>query len=171
MLNRQLRRKWRPEAVWLSWSFYHHPLQTWITLSSYKLACVSIQANPKPKARRYARPKGGHYEGRGLWIRLYRYASQPVNTLSAWLIRPLYGQCTKKGLGTINKEKTRGIERFARIEILVRQYQMLITFLFEIVCVSNYKQRLKSLEDTHREHGPCDLPSHSRGITKYHYNQ
>ena len=28
---------------------------------------------------------------------------------------------TIKGLGTINKEKTREIERFARIEILVRQ--------------------------------------------------
>ena len=41
-------------------------------LSSYKLACVSIRANTKPKARRYARPKGGHYEGRGLCIRLYR---------------------------------------------------------------------------------------------------
>ena len=27
----------------------------------------------------------------------------------------------KKGMGTINKEKTREIERFARIEILVRQ--------------------------------------------------
>ena len=37
-------------------------------------------------------------------------------------MRPLYRQCTKKGLGTINKEKTREIERFARIEILVRQY-------------------------------------------------
>ena len=36
-------------------------------------------------------------------------------------IRPLYGQRTKKGLGTINKEKTREIERFARMEILVRQ--------------------------------------------------
>ena len=47
-------------------------------LSSYQLACVSIRANTKPKARRYARPKGGHYEGRGLWIRLYRYASQLV---------------------------------------------------------------------------------------------
>ena len=33
----------------------------------------------------------------------------------------MYGQCTKKGLGTINQEKTREIERFARIEILVRQ--------------------------------------------------
>ena len=49
------------------------------------------------------------------------YGFSPVNTLSARLIRPLYGQCTKKGLGTINKEKTREIERFARIEILVRQ--------------------------------------------------
>ena len=29
--------------------------------------------------------------------------------------RPLYEQCTKKGLGTINKEKTWEIERFARI--------------------------------------------------------
>ena len=28
----------------------------------------------KPKAR----PKEGHYEGRGFWIRLYRYASQLV---------------------------------------------------------------------------------------------
>ena len=35
-------------------------------LSSYLLACVSIRANTKPKARRNARPKGGHYEGRGL---------------------------------------------------------------------------------------------------------
>ena len=26
----------------------------------------SIRANTKPKARRYVRPKGGHYEGRGL---------------------------------------------------------------------------------------------------------
>ena len=50
-------------------------------LSSYQLACVSIQANTKPKARRYARPKGGHYEGRGLCIRLYRYASQLVRSL------------------------------------------------------------------------------------------
>ena len=40
-----------------------------------------ILANTKPKARRYARPKGGHYEGRGLWIRLYRYASQLVRSL------------------------------------------------------------------------------------------
>ena len=39
----------------------------------------------------------------------------------AKLLRPLYGQCTKKGLRTINKEKTRELERFARIEILVRQ--------------------------------------------------
>ena len=46
-----------------------------------------------------------------------QYGFSPVNTLSARLIRPLYGQCTKKGLGTINKEKTREIERFARIEI------------------------------------------------------
>ena len=37
--------------------------------------------SPKPKARRYARPKGGHYEGRGLLIRLYRYASQLVRSL------------------------------------------------------------------------------------------
>ena len=37
------------------------------------------------------------------------------------LIRPSYGQCTKKELGTINKEKTLEIEHFARIEILVRQ--------------------------------------------------
>ena len=28
-----------------------------------------------------ARMKGGHYEGRGLWIRLYRYASQLVRSL------------------------------------------------------------------------------------------
>ena len=49
------------------------------------------------------------------------YGFSPVNTLSARLIRPLYGQCTKKGLETINKEKTREIERFARIEILVGQ--------------------------------------------------
>ena len=26
------------------------------------------QASTKPKARRYARPKGGHYEGRGLTV-------------------------------------------------------------------------------------------------------
>ena len=32
-----------------------------------------------------------------------------------------YGQCTKKRLGKINKEKTREIEGFARIEILVRE--------------------------------------------------
>ena len=31
-----------------------------LLLSSYQLACVSIRANTKPKARRYARPKGGH---------------------------------------------------------------------------------------------------------------
>ena len=49
----------------------------------------------------------------------------PVNMLSAQLIRPLYGQYTKKGLGTINKEKRREIKRFARIEILVRQYARL----------------------------------------------
>ena len=58
-----------------------------IFLSSYYLACVSIQANTKPQARRHARPRrharrsGGHYEGRGLWIRLYRYASQLVRSL------------------------------------------------------------------------------------------
>ena len=34
---------------------------------------------------------------------------------------PTEGQCTKKGLGTINKERTREIERSARVEILVRQ--------------------------------------------------
>ena len=45
------------------------------------LACVSIRANTKPKARRYARPKGGHYEGRGLCICLYSYASQLVRSL------------------------------------------------------------------------------------------
>ena len=28
-----------------------------------------------------ARPKGGHYEGRGLWIRRYRYASQLVRSV------------------------------------------------------------------------------------------
>ena len=33
------------------------------------------------QARRYARPKGGHYEGRELWIPLYRYASQLVRSL------------------------------------------------------------------------------------------
>ena len=32
-----------------------------------------------------------------------------------------WGNVQKRGLGTINKEKTREIERFARIEILVRQ--------------------------------------------------
>ena len=85
---------------------------------------------------------GGHYDGRGLWIRLYRYASQlvrssladenfifslhsktmaeainrgkyafsPVNTV---FVRAIY----KKGLGTINKEKTREIQCFACIEI------------------------------------------------------
>ena len=37
-----------------------------------------------------------------------------INTPLAPLKRPLYGQCTKKGLGTINKEKTREIECFAR---------------------------------------------------------
>ena len=42
-------------------------------ISSYELACVSIRANTKPKAR--------HYEDRGLWIRLYRYASQLVRSL------------------------------------------------------------------------------------------
>ena len=48
-----------------------------------------------------------------------------VNTDLAQLIRFQpgygYGHCTKKGLGTINKEKTREIERFAGIEILVSQ--------------------------------------------------
>ena len=50
-------------------------------ISSYKLACASIRANTEPKARRYARPKGGHYESRGLCIRLYRYANQLVRSL------------------------------------------------------------------------------------------
>ena len=50
-------------------------------LSSYQLVCVSIRANTKPKARHYARPKGGHYEGRGLCIHLYRYANQLVRSL------------------------------------------------------------------------------------------
>ena len=45
------------------------------------IGLLSIRANAKPKARRYARPKGRHYEGRGLWIRLYRYASQLVRSL------------------------------------------------------------------------------------------
>ena len=44
-----------------------------------------------------------------------------VNMPLVRLIRSLYGQCTKQGLGTINKEKTREIECFAHIEILVRQ--------------------------------------------------
>ena len=51
-------------------------------LSSYWLAWVSIRVNGKPKARRNTPPKGGHYEGRGLWIWLYGYASQFVKTLS-----------------------------------------------------------------------------------------
>ena len=49
------------------------------------------------------------------------FVSDHLNTLSARLIRPLCGQYTEKRLGTINKEMTREIERFARIEILVRQ--------------------------------------------------
>ena len=32
-----------------------------VILSSYQLVCVSIRANTKPKARRYARPKGGSF--------------------------------------------------------------------------------------------------------------
>ena len=36
-------------------------------------------------------------------------------------ILPLYGQCGKKGLETINKEKTREIEGFGHTEIFVRQ--------------------------------------------------
>ena len=36
----------------------------------------------------------------------------------------MYGQCTKKGLGTINKEKTREIERFARIKQDARFFAM-----------------------------------------------
>ena len=54
-----------------------------------------------------------------------------VNTALAQLICfPLgqYGLCTgnvqKKGLGTINKEKTQEIECFARLEILVRKYKL-----------------------------------------------
>ena len=56
----------------------------------------------------------------------------PINMLSAQLIRPLYRQCTKKGLGTINKEKRQKIERFARIEILVRQYARLTAIIFRV---------------------------------------
>ena len=44
-----------------------------------------------------------------------------VNTPLARLLWPFYGQCTKQGLGTINKEKTREIECSGRLEILVRQ--------------------------------------------------
>ena len=44
----------------------------------------------------------------------------------------LSGQCTKKGLGTINKEKTREIEHFARIEILVMQLGVLF---FILICL------------------------------------
>ena len=47
----------------------------------FLLTCVSIRAHTKPKARRNARPKGGHYEDRRLWIRPNRYASQLVKSL------------------------------------------------------------------------------------------
>ena len=53
----------------------------WYYLLTNWLAYLDIRANTKPKARRYARPKGGHYAGRGLCIRLYRYASQLVRSL------------------------------------------------------------------------------------------
>ena len=42
--------------------------------------CVSIRANTKPKARRYARPKGALRGPRAL-ICLYRYANQLVRSL------------------------------------------------------------------------------------------
>ena len=64
--------------------FNYYSEASWVmqsVISSYKLVCVSIRANTKPKARRYARPKGGHYEGRGLCIRMYRYANQLVRSL------------------------------------------------------------------------------------------
>ena len=44
----------------------------------------------------------------------HQYEHIMINTA---IVRAMY----KKGLGTINKENTREIERFARIEILVRQ--------------------------------------------------
>ena len=60
------------------------------------------------------------------------------------LIWPLYGQGTKKGLGTINIEKTQEIERFAHIEILVRQntvIQPLSIFLrFTIIFIAHMKR-------------------------------
>ena len=36
------------------------------------------------------------------------YGFSPVNTLSARLIRPLYGQCTKKGAGNDKQGKDAG---------------------------------------------------------------
>ena len=49
--------------------------------NNFLLTGISIRANSKPKARRNAPPKGGHYEGRGLWIRPYKYSSQLVRNL------------------------------------------------------------------------------------------
>ena len=57
--------------------------------------------------------------------------------LSARLIQPLYRQCTKKRLGTINKEKTREIECFASIEILVRQY-CIVLYCIVLYCIVLY---------------------------------
>ena len=44
----------------------------------------------------------------------------------------------KKGLGTINKEKTREIELFARIEILVRQQSLRKPKVFSLQILRRY---------------------------------
>ena len=52
-------------------------------ISIFLLTDLSIYTGEytKPKAQCYAGPKGRHYEGHRLWIRLYRYASQLVRSL------------------------------------------------------------------------------------------
>ena len=48
---------------------------------------------------------------------LFFFFNKIFSTVNTAFVRAMY----KKGLGMINKEKTREIQRFARIEILVRQ--------------------------------------------------
>ena len=56
-------------------------LLTGLHIYTGKYKAQGLTGEYKARGPRYARPKGGHYEGRGLCIRLYRYANQLVRSL------------------------------------------------------------------------------------------
>ena len=85
-------------------SFFVHFKPTFVTHPT-KISRFSITVTPPP------RDTACHS------LQNSERALSLVNTPLVLLIRPLY----KKGLGTINEETMQEIERFARIEIFVRQ--------------------------------------------------